>query len=97
MYALVNNYNLIENIDNSKKDVLNTLFNCMLQISETVENIKTPYNNSLIELLTVLQNNQNDINFVVDEGKAIGKYLKSKGCSKQEAEFLTVAIMDCFD
>ena len=97
MFVLVNHYNLIENIDNSKKEIFNELCNCMFQIGETVEKIKSPYGNSLVELLAVLQYYQDDIIFPVDEGKAIGKYLKSKGYSKQEAEFITTAIMDCFD
>lgn len=93
----MNNYNLIENIDNSKKEIFNALCNCMFQIGETVEKIKSPYNNPLIELLSVLQDNQDDTIFALDEGKAIGKYLKSKGYSKQEVEFIVTAIMNCFD
>lgn len=97
MCVLLNNYNIIENIDNSKKEIFNALCNCMFQIGETVEKIKSPYGNALVELLAVLQDTQDDIIFAVDEGKAIGKYLKSKGYSKQEAEFITTVIMNCFD
>lgn len=93
----MNNHNLINNIDNSKKEIFNALCNCMCQIGETMEKMKSPYSNSLVELLSVLEDNQDDTIFAVDEGKSIGKYLKSKGYSKQETELIITAIMDCFD
>ena len=88
---------IIDDITETKKSLLNMMCDCILKISKDMDLLKVEYNNNLVNLLTVLKYNQNDLNFLNDEAKAIGNYLKSKGCTKQDAELITNTIMNCFD
>lgn len=89
-------YNLVNNINKAKKEILNALCDCMFSISENVKNINSQYNDELLELLSVLTYNKEDTNFPSDDGKAIGKYLKSKGYSKEELKIVISSIEDYF-
>lgn len=93
----MNVYDLTITTNNSKKEILNALCDCMLLVSENANQITKQYNPELLKLLTTLAENQNDNAFLTCEGSAIGKYFKSKGCSKQEIELITNSIMNYFD
>ena len=90
-------YNLNNNINKAKKEILNTFYDCILSINEHVKNLISQYNDDLLELLSVLAYNKEDTDFPSDDGKAIGKYLKSKGYSKEELKIIISSIEDYFD
>lgn len=93
----MNKYDLVTTVNNSKKEILNALCDYMFFVSENINQITKEYSPELLELLTVLTENQNDLVFLHDEGIAIGEYFKSKGCSKQQIELIANSIMNCFD
>ena len=92
-----NEYNLINHIDDFKKEMLNSICDFMILTSENLNRLKSQYSIPLVDLISVLEFNQDDINFPNEEAKAIGTYLKSKGYTKQNAEFIVKVIMNCFE
>ena len=82
------NSTLINNIDDAKQKIMSVLADCMVQINNDIEGIKVPYSADLIELLSVLRSEQNDLTFVDNEADALAKYFRSKGCTKEIAQFI---------
>ena len=74
-----------------------TLCNAIADTQSNVSKIKSEYNTDLVNLISVLKINQDDINFLNKEGQAIGEYFKSKGCTKDDIEVLVKFIISCFD
>lgn len=93
----LNKTSLIEDIDNTRKNINHLWVDYLFEINKTFDSLKCNYQQDLLELITALKDNQNDINFPDLDGKAIGKYLKSKGYSKQHLETLVQYIFRSFD
>lgn len=93
----LNKTSLIEDIDNTRKNINHIGVDYLFEINKIFDSLKSNYQQDLLELITALKDNQNDTNFPDLDGKAIGKYLKSKGYSKQCLETLVQYIFKSFD
>lgn len=94
---MIKKQTLLDDVNETSKDINNSIVDCLYSINTTIKNLTNKYSPSLIELLSVLESNQDDMNFINEEGTAIGKYMKDKGYSKQEIEILIFNILKYFD
>lgn len=88
--------NNINDVSNFKGEILRSYFNSMLPLIKTLDDLISQYNNDLIELISALKENQNDVNFPLEEGRAIGKYLKSKSYPVDSVDIIIKAIKESF-
>ena len=88
--------NNINSISNFKGEILRSYFNNMLPLIQTLDDLISQYGSDLIELISILKENQDEINFPLEEGRAIGKYLKSKSYPIDSVSIIIDAIKESF-
>ena len=88
--------NNINGISNFKGEILRSYFNNMLPLIQTLDDLISQYGSDLIELISVLKENQDEINFPLEEGRAIGKYLKAKSYPIDSVDIIIDAIKESF-
>lgn len=87
----------LNDFDITKKNINSSLVNCIFEINQEINRLNSQYSAELIELISVLKSNQKDIIFPDVEGQVIGKYLHSKGYTKQDIDILISCIIKSFD
>ncbi len=86
--------NITHQIDCSKKDIMNILSNCIVEVDTVIEKLKRPYSPALNELISVLLEYQNEDIFICNEAKAIREYFQSKGYTQKQIKELVDCLID---
>lgn len=83
-----------EKIKETKRDILCNLADCMSQISCAFDKLSNSCRPELKELITVLENEQDEFAFANEEANAIGKYFRDKGYDKETMQLMVEHIMN---
>lgn len=90
-------YNIENKIISLKTSLWSSICNLIVKLDEEVNTFTDTFNPHMIKLIACLGSFQEDNNFLVDEAKAFGEYLKSKGCTKEDIKLIAKTIVDYFD
>lgn len=89
--------NLYEKLDLAKKNIHSHTVESLVEITKNFENIKSLYSGELVELIGVFEDFQKDTAFAYDEGKAVGKYFKLKGYSREHIDMFIEGLLVFFN